>query len=102
MKRSWFDDDMFVEMLKDASNAYMTDKYVVLQNITLSCSDVTGKNLLMSEDLFVVRNPIIDKLYEDTFIDREDFLGSRLRTSSSHRTYLKGIYVSLSEEDNLH
>ena len=75
------------EFMKDATNVYRTEKYIIRQVISLKCDLVEGANLC-SYDTFFLRTAVRDAEYERIFQDRRRINGKRLATSLATRKYV--------------
>ena len=75
------------EFLKDATNVYRTENYIVKQRIGLESDLEEGENLC-SYDTFYSRTDKRDAEYVAIFASRRKLNGKRIRTSLSVRRYV--------------
>lgn len=72
------------DFMKNATNVYRTNEYIVSQHISF-VSDGVGVTRLMSDDTFYCRTHERDYYYDELF-DNE---GKRIRATMSVRTYIE-------------
>lgn len=73
-----------VDFLKNATNVYRTEEFIVSQHITF-CADGLGATRILSEDTFYSRTKLRDMLYEKLF----ESDGKRIRSAMFVRTYIE-------------
>jgi len=77
------------ELLKDATNIYRTKGYIVKQRISIS-DVVDGNTVMFSDDIFYLRTPARDNLYEKMFVSiRRNLNGKRIKTALHTRHYVE-------------
>lgn len=76
------------DFLKDATNVYRTEKYIVRQVIDLEYDSVEGVNFC-SYDTFYLRTKARDAEYENIFKARRCANGKRLSTGLATRKYIR-------------
>ena len=77
------------ELLEDATNIYRTNDYIVKQRISIS-NVMDGNTVMMSEDVYFLRTPARDKLFEKLFVPmRKNINGKRIATSIQTRHYVE-------------
>lgn len=75
------------DFVKDATNVYRTENYIVKQRIVLESDVEEGENLC-SYDTFYSRTAKRDAEYVAIFASRRKVNGKRMRTSLSTRRYV--------------
>ncbi len=75
------------EFLKDSTNVYRTEQFIVRQIIVVEYDLVEGANLC-SYDTFFVRTKKRDAEYEALFKERRQINGKRLSTGLTNRKYV--------------
>lgn len=77
------------ELLKDATNIYRTKDYIVKQRISI-CDVIDGNTVMVSDDVFYLRTPARDGLYEKIFVSmRRNLNGKRIKTALYTRQYVE-------------
>jgi len=77
------------ELLKNATNIYRTEKFIVKQTISIS-NVMDGNTVMISEDVYYLRTPVRDKIFEKIFISvRENIDGKRIKTALHTRRYVE-------------
>ena len=69
-----------------AHNIYRTRHFIVQQFLVIH-EDEDGDRLLISVDTYYLRNPYLDRCYEDRFAKRVDLEGKRLPCQEYVRAY---------------
>ena len=73
-----------IDFLKDATNVYRTEEFIVSQHIDF-CTGGVGIARIISEDTYYARTKQRNSLYEKLFSDD----GKRIRSSMFVRTYIE-------------
>lgn len=85
-----FDELMFLRKLEKGDNVYLTDDYVVVQELQLKLEG-RGKlsTYLISYDTYYVLNNARFNVYKSLFENAEDFSkGKRIKTWAYRRSYI--------------
>lgn len=77
------------ELLKNATNIYRTENYIVKQQISVS-NVVDGNTVMISDDIFYFRTPVRDRMFEKIFeSSRRNLNGKRIKTALQTRQYVE-------------
>lgn len=77
------------ELLEEATNIYRTKEYIVKQKISIN-SCMAGNTVMVSEDVYYLRNHARDSVYEKVFISlRKNINGKRIKTALHTRQYVE-------------
>ena len=76
-----------LEFLKDADNVYMTEDFIVKQELHIMRSDC-GDAYSLSIDTFYKRTTDRDNAYFSIFKDRVNLKGKRIHAHIYNRTYI--------------
>ncbi|MBQ8749065.1 MAG: hypothetical protein IJZ29_01150 [Clostridia bacterium] len=77
------------ELLRNSTNIYRTEQYIVKQQISVS-NVIDGNTVMISDDIFYVRTPIRDRMFEKLFEStRRNLNGKRIKTALQTRQYVE-------------
>lgn len=76
-----------IDLIKNASNVYRTDYYIVVQRLIIR-NHICLNNVVFSEDTFIKRTPERDVEYTSLFLNKQTLQGKRLPSSAYSRTYI--------------
>ena len=77
------------ELLRNSTNIYRTEQYIVKQQISVS-NVIDGNTVMISDDIFYVRTPIRDRMFEKLFEStRRNLNGKRIKTALHTRHYVE-------------
>ena len=80
--------DEFIDILADSDNVYLTNSYIVAQNISLTTKDNAFFSYLTSEDTFFELSEERLKVCCNFINNGLGGLGKRIKTLSSTRRYI--------------
>ena len=76
-----------LDFLKESTNVYRTNKYIVVQDIYMD-ETPDGISYLNSDDTYYVRTKKADKVYESVFKERNNINGRRIKSACFKRKYI--------------
>ena len=76
-----------IDLIKNASNVYRTDYYIVVQRLIIR-NHICLNNVVFSEDTFIKRTPERDVEYTSLFLNKQTLQGKILPSSAYSRTYI--------------
>lgn len=77
------------ELLRNSTNIYRTEQYIVKQQISVS-NVIDGNTVMISDDIFYIRTPIRDRMFEKLFEStRINLNGKRIKTALQTRQYVE-------------
>ncbi len=77
------------ELLRNSTNIYRTEQYIVKQQISVS-NVIDGNTVMISDDIFYIRTPIRDRMFEKLFEStRRNLNGKRIKTALQTRQYVE-------------
>ena len=74
------------DFMKYADNVYLTDKYIVKQDLTIVCNTL-GEAVVFSIDTFYLRTPKREEEYFSNYSKRTDIKGKRVISTMYSRRY---------------
>ena len=77
----------FMDQLEYADNVYRTEEFIVMQDISLRCSD-SECPVMVSRDVYFQRTKERDAIYEKVFEERNVIDGHRVRVNMYSRKYI--------------
>ena len=77
----------FMDELEYADNVYRTDEFIVVQDISLRCSEFECPTMV-SRDVYFARTRERDAIYEQAFKDRSILDGHRVKVNMYSRKYV--------------
>lgn len=87
MEAIYFDDLEPIDFLQNADNVYRTQEYIVKQKLSLS-RDKNMEAYTISTDTYFARTRFRDRLFDESFSNRVNVDGKRVKASAYIRSYI--------------